>query len=263
MARVTGRRLAYEIDGQQDAPVLVLGGSLGTTSAMWEPQLPALTRRFRVIRYDHLGHGRSEVPAGPYTIDLLGRELVALLDALSVTRFSYVGLSLGGMLGLWVGSHLPGRVERLALLCTSARPRPAAAWTARAATVRAQGMARVADTVVQRWFTPAFTATHKDVVAAHRAMLVSTPPEGYASCCEAIATLDLRPHLGSVRSPTLVVAGADDMATPPEHAEAIAAALPSARLAVVDRAAHLVSVERTREVTQLLVQHLSEEYDRG
>lgn len=259
MARVTGSRLAYDIDGQPDAPVLVLGGSLGTTSAMWEPQLAALTTRFRVIRYDHLGHGRSAMPAGPYTVDLLGRELVALLDALSVTRFSYVGLSLGGMLGLWVGSHLPERVERLALLCTSARPGPATAWTARAATVRAHGMARVADTVLQRWFTSEFAATRPDVAAAYRAMLVSTPPEGYASCCEAIATLDLRPYLGSVRSPTLVVAGADDVATPPEHAEAIVAALPSARLAVVDRAAHLVSVERADEVTQLLVQHLSEE----
>lgn len=252
-------RLHAAVDGPPDAPVLVLGSSLGTTGAMWEPQLAALAARFRVIRYDHLGHGRSAVPAGPYRIEQLGREVLALLDDLEVRRAHHAGLSLGGMVGMWLAAHAPERVDRLALLCTSASLGPAEGWRQRAATVRAAGLAAIADAVVARWFTPPFAESRPAVVAAHRAMLTATPATGYAACCEAIAAMDLRPDLGKVTAPTLVIAGADDPATPVEHAEAVVERIAGARLAVVDHAAHLANVEQPEQVGRLLREHLAEE----
>ncbi|RKN21180.1 3-oxoadipate enol-lactonase [Micromonospora musae] len=252
-------RLHVTVDGAADAPVLLLGGSLGTTGAMWAPQVPALAERFRVLRYDHLGHGRSALPAGPYTVDLLGREVLRLLDDLDVPVVHYAGLSLGGMVGMWLAAHAPERVRRLALLCTSASLGPAQGWRDRAAKVRAGGVGTVADVVVARWFTPAFAATQPSVVARYRVALNATPAAGYAACCEAIARMDLRGDLHTIAAPTLVLAGADDPATPVEHAHAIVERIPRARLTVVDRAAHLANVEQPEQVTRLLLEHFDEE----
>ncbi|RZT79288.1 3-oxoadipate enol-lactonase [Micromonospora violae] len=256
-------RLRLTVDGPPAAPVLVLGSSLGTAAAMWEPQVPVLAQRFRVIRYDHLGHGGSAVPPGPYTLDLLGRELLRTLDDLDVPWVHYAGLSLGGMVGMWLAAHAPDRVRRLALLCTSASLGPAEQWRARAATVRAEGLPAIADAVVARWFTPAFAAARPAVVAAHRAMLTANPPAGYAACCEAIVTMDLRPDLGRITAPTLVIAGADDPATPVAHAREIVGRVPRARLAVLDAAAHLANVEQPEQVCRLLLQHVDEERGAG
>ncbi|MFG1767149.1 3-oxoadipate enol-lactonase [Micromonospora parva] len=256
-------RLHLTVDGPTAAPVLLLGSSLGTAAAMWDPQVPALARRFRVIRYDHLGHGRSAVPPGPYTLDLLGRELLRTLDDLDVPWVHYAGLSLGGMVGMWLATYAPERVRRLALLCTSASLGPPEQWRDRAATVRAEGLPTIADAVVARWFTPAFAAARPEVVAAHRAMLTATPPHGYAACCEAIAAMDLRPDLGRVVAPTLVIAGADDPATPVPHAREIVGRIPQARLAVVDAAAHLANVEQPEQVCRLLLRHFDEERGDG
>ncbi len=249
------------IDGPPDAPVLLLGSSLGTTGAMWQPQVAALAGRFRVVRYDHLGHGRSPVPPGPYTIDLLGREVLGLLDHLEVGSAHYAGLSLGGMVGMWLAAHAPERIDRLALLCTSACLGPAQVWRARAAGVRAGQLDTIANTVVSRWFTPSFAAARPDTVAGYRDMLTATPPAGYAACCEAIAAMDLRTDLAAVRAPTLVIGAADDPATPPEHAAEIAERIPSARLAVVDDAAHLANVEQPTAVARLLRAHFEPEGD--
>ncbi|MDG9673907.1 3-oxoadipate enol-lactonase [Micromonospora sp. DH14] len=252
-------RLHLTVDGPAVAPVLLLGSSLGTAAAMWDPQVPVLARRFRVIRYDHLGHGRSAVPPGPYTLDLLGRELLRTLDDLDVPWVHYAGLSLGGMVGMWLATYAPERVRRLALLCTSASLGPPGQWRDRAATVRDDGLPTIADAVVARWFTPAFAAARPEVVATHRAMLTATPPDGYAACCEAIAAMDLRPDLGRVAAPTLVIAGADDPATPVSHAREIVGRIPQARLAVVDAAAHLANVEQPEQVCRLLLRHFDEE----
>ncbi len=251
-------RLHATLDGPPGAPVLVLGGSLGTTSAMWTPQLAELASRFWVVRYDHLGHGGSLAPPGPYSIDQLGRELLALLDELVIERASFAGLSLGGMVGMWVAAHAPERVQRLALFCTSARLGPAEMWHQRAAAVRASGVPAVVDAVMARWFTPAFARERPEVVAAHREMVTGTPAEGYAGCCEAIAAMDLRADLGSITAPTLVVAGAQDPATPPPHAELIASAIPGARLVVLDPAAHLATVEQPERASRLLLDHLED-----
>ena len=244
--------------GPADAPVLLLGGSLGTTLDMWDPQVPALSATRRVIRFEHRGHGGSPVPTGPYTIDELGADVLTLLDRLDLPRVSYCGLSIGGMVGQWLAIHAPERIDRLILLCTSAYLPPAEGWHARAAAVREAGTPEVvADAVLARWFTAAFAASHPDVVARYRAMISGIDPEGYAGCCEAIAALDLRGGLPQITAPTLVVAGRQDPSIPPEHGEAIAAALPGARFELLDPGAHLASVERADAVTRLIAEHLA------
>jgi 3-oxoadipate enol-lactonase len=254
---VTAVQLHYRVDGSGHDSVLLRGGSLGTTLGMWEPQLPALADAIRVVRFDHRGHGGSPVPDGPYSIDELGGDVLALLDRLELERVSYCGLSIGGMVGQWLAINAPERIEKLVLICTSSYLPPADAWWARAATVRAAGTPEpVADTVLERWFTGPYARRHGDVVAHHRRMLVGTPAEGYASCCEAIAALDLRAELAAIAAPTLVIAGRQDPAIPPEHGRAIADAVPGARLEVLDPAAHLASVERATEVTDLIAGHL-------
>jgi 3-oxoadipate enol-lactonase len=248
--------LHHVVDGPQDAPVVVLLSSLGTTGAMWEPQVAELARELRVVRADHRGHGGSPVPPGPYALADLGRDVLALLDRLGIERAHVAGVSLGGMVGMWLGAHAAERVERLALCCTSARLGPPSLWRERAAAVLAGGMEAVADAVVARWVTPEGAVRDPGLVAWLRAMLVATPPVGYAGCCEAIAAMDLVPALSQVRAPTLVVAAAQDPATPPEHGARIASAVPGARLVVLDGAAHLAGVERPREVARLLREHL-------
>ncbi len=247
------------IDGPPDGEPLLLGGSLGTTLAMWEPQLPALTQTHRVIRFDHRGHGGSPVPEGPYALDDLGADVVALLDRLGLERAAYVGLSLGGMVGQWLGINAADRVDRLVLMSTSAHMPPPEGWHARASAVRGAGtVAAVADAVLSRWFTPGFAQARPQVVAHYREMISSSPAEGYAACCEAIAELDLRGELPRIVAPTLVLVGAQDPSTPPGHAETIAQAVAGARLEVLDPGAHLLNVERDRDVTRLILEHMEE-----
>lgn len=244
------------VDGPAGAPLLVLANSLGTTVDMWEPQLPALTERYRVLRFDTRGHGRSAVPPGPYTIGDLGSDVLALLDGLGVTRAHFCGLSLGGMVGMWLAAHAPERIDRLVLCCTSARPGAPESWAHRASTVRAEGTVAIADLVVSRWLTPEYAHRRPDVVARLRAMLTATPAEGYASCCGAIERLDLTAALPRIAAPTLVLHGVDDPAFTPSHGADIAAAVPGARLALVRDAAHLANVEQDDAVTTLIVEHL-------
>lgn len=248
--------LAHTITGAAAAPVVVLGSSLGTTRAMWSPQIEALTERFRVVSYDHRGHGESDVPPAPYEIADLGRDLLAMLDALGIERFSFAGLSIGGMVGMWVASEVPQRVHRLALLCTSAALAAPAAWQKRAAAVRAGGMAAIATAVVAGWFTPRYAAAHAEVVERYVAMLLAAPVEGYIGCCEAIAEMDLRDRLTRIVAPTLVISAIQDLAIPPQHSEAIVAAVPGARLELIADAAHLASVEQPAAATRLLIDHL-------
>jgi 3-oxoadipate enol-lactonase len=248
-------RPVHRIDGPDDAPVLVLSNSLGSNWRMWDGLVPALTARFRVLRYDQRGHGDSEVPDGPYTIADLAGDLIELLDELGIARPHFAGLSLGGMTGMWLAAHQPSRVDRMALLCTSALLGPVRMWVERAALVRAEGTRAVADAGVRRWLTDEFIAEAPEVAAWCKNMITTTPAEGYAGCCEAIAAMDLRADLPGITAPTLVIAGADDPATPPSHAEAIAAGIPDAALEVVPHAAHLATVEQPAAVTDLLLRH--------
>jgi len=247
------------VSGRADAPVVVLSNSLGSTHRMWDAQLADLEQRFRVVRYDTRGHGDSPVPDGPYSINDLADDLVALLDRLGVQRARLVGLSLGGMTVMRVASRNPERVERIALLCTGAQLPPAEAWLDRAATVRAQGSQAVATAVVERWFTPAYLHAHPDARSAHERMVASTPAEGYAGCCGAIAKLDLREELSAISVPTLAIAGDDDPATPPAKLEEIATRIPGTRLLTVPRAAHLANAEQPGIITAALIEHLEQQ----
>jgi 3-oxoadipate enol-lactonase len=242
--------LYHRLDGDPDAPAMVLSGSIGSTLELWDAQVPALARRFRVIRYDHPGHGRS--PLDGSTIAEFARHAVALLDDLGVERVSWCGLSLGGAVGMRVALDAPDRVDRLALLCTSARFDDPEEWRDRARRVRASGLEPIADSSLGRWFTPAFAD-----VPRYRAMLVSTDAEGYARACDAIHDWDVRDELGAIRAPTLAIAGADDPSTPPRHLEEIARSVPGARLEVLPGARHLLNVERADEVNRLLLEHLA------
>jgi 3-oxoadipate enol-lactonase len=244
------------VTGRAEGPFVVLSNSLGATHKMWDAQVAALEERFGVVRYDTRGHGGSPVPDGPYSIDDLADDLVALLDRLGVGRAHLVGLSLGGMTALRVAARDPDRVDRLAVLCTGAQLPPASGWTDRAATVRSGGSGAVATAVVERWFTPQHLSAHPEVRQAAEAMVAATPAEGYAGCCEAIAALDLRDDLASITAPTLAIAGAEDLATPPPKLEEIATRVKNGQLLVVPRAAHLANAERPGIITPALIEHL-------
>ncbi|MBY8825722.1 3-oxoadipate enol-lactonase [Sphingomonas colocasiae] len=234
--------IAWRIDGPGDAPILLLSNSLGTTTDMWAPQLAALTARHRVLRYDSRGHGRSGAPAGDYTLDRLGLDAVELLDSLGIAAVDVCGLSLGGMVGQWLGVHQPERIGRLIIANSSAYMGPPSAWHDRIALVRAHGMAAIADAVTERWFTPEFRATSPDAVDTIRSMLLTTAPDGYCGACAAIAAMDMRPLLPRIARPVLVIGGLRDPATPPDHARALAAGIAGSQLVELP-AAHLSNVE--------------------
>jgi 3-oxoadipate enol-lactonase len=240
------------VEGPRAGPPMLLGPSLGTTVDLWRPQLPALTERYRVIRYDHRGHGGSPVPPGPYRLDDLGGDVLALLDRLGVARAHIGGVSLAAMVGMWLAAHAPDRVDRLVLICTSPRIEPASMWRERAETVRARGLAAIADALISRWFTEEVVRARPDLVAEARKMIAAVPDEGYANCCAAIETMDLTPVLSRISAPTLVIAGTDDLATPPEHAERIVAGVSGARQALVPGAAHLANMSHPDAVTGLM-----------
>lgn len=249
-------RLHYRLEGPPDAPVVVLSSSLGTDLGMWDGVAQVLAGSLRVLRYDTRGHGGSATPPGPWSIADLAGDVVALLDALEIPTASFCGLSLGGMTGMWLATHHPQRLERLVLCCTSAQLGPAQAWRDRAAAVRAGGMRAVAEPVVARWFTEGFPAAHRGELDRVRVMLLSSDPEGYARCCEAIAEMDQRADLASVAAPTLVLGGLEDQATPPEHSRLIAQAVPGARLVLLPGAAHLAVVERPGVAARVVATHL-------
>jgi 3-oxoadipate enol-lactonase len=250
--------LRHEFRGKRGSPALVFTGSLGTDLTMWEPQADLLKPRFCTLRYDIRGHGRSPVPPGPYSMEDLGSDLVALLDRLGIERTSLCGLSIGGMISMWVAAHAPERIDRLVLCSTSAQLGPRESWLERAAIVRSDGVGAIADAVLGRWFTVGFAAAHPEVIGRMRGILSATPREGYAGCCEAIADMDLRGDLSSITAPALVIAGADDPATPPEHGRLIADLIPGARFEVISPAAHLATIERPDLTTAMILRFLTE-----
>ncbi|TDD13889.1 3-oxoadipate enol-lactonase [Kribbella turkmenica] len=246
-------RLNYVETGPADAPVVLLGSSLGTTHAMWTPQTAALAERFRVVAFDHRGHGESEVPAGPYTIDDLGGDVLELLDTLGVDQASYVGISLGGAVGLWLAENTPDRFQRFALLCPPCNPAEnAQMWTERAATVRAEGTQAITEVTLGRWFLPGF-----EDVDPVRELLLDTPDEGYAACCEALGTTDLSGKLGDITAPVLLVTTEQDTSVPPETVIPLASAIPGARLEIIENAAHLVTYSHPEVINPLLLAHLT------
>jgi 3-oxoadipate enol-lactonase len=244
------------VEGQEDAPALVMSSSLGTTLEMWDPQVERLAASRRLVRYDHRGHGGSPIPPGPYSIDQLGADALALMDRLGLERAAFCGLSLGGMVGMWVASEAPERIESLVLCCTTAHFHDPTPWRERIAAVKGGGTEVVADQVIERWFTAEFRAREPGRIAWVREMISSTDDGGYVACCASLERLDLRDRLGAIEAPTLVIAGAADQATPIEHAWALEREIRDARLLVLPATAHLASVARPTEVGNAIAAHL-------
>jgi 3-oxoadipate enol-lactonase len=226
-------------------PVLALPSSLGTTAELWDANAGYFSRTFRLLRYTQRGRD---------SIEELGRDFLQLLDDRGLDRVSLCGLSLGGATAMWVAANAPERIDRLVLACTSARFGEPGPWLERAAVVRDQGLEPIADGIVARWFTP---AARPEVVARFRQMLVDTPRDDYAACCKALARWDFRDRLGDIRTPTLVLAGAEDPSTPLDHAELLAREIPEAKLVVLSEAAHLANVEQVEAFSQHVTGHLA------
>jgi 3-oxoadipate enol-lactonase len=254
-AEISGGRLHYQFDGDTEAPVLMLSNSLGTDLSMWQRQVAALSLKFRVLRYDSRGQGRSLVTAGPYSIELLARDALALLDRLEIPRVHFCGLSLGGMIGMWLAAHEPARLGKLVLANTAALLSPPAAWDARIKSVQEGGIAAIVDVVMSRWFTPAFRESRPLDVETARHALLATSPDGYIACVAALRDMDLRVELGSIRSHTLVIAGHLDPATPPEMGRTIAEAIDGARFIEL-LASHLSNIEAPEAFNTAVLDHL-------
>jgi len=245
----------YELADEGRA-VLVLSNSLGTNLSMWDPQMPQLKQRFRVLRYDTRGHGRSSVTPGDYTIEQLGRDVVALLDVLELKRVHFCGLSMGGMIGMWLGVHAAERIDRLILCNTAARIGTKESWNSRIATVRTQGMNAVAAAVMERWFTPEFRAMRPQRIAQAQQMLENSSPEGYAANCAAIRDMDQREDVARITAATLIVCGAKDPVTPPADAQFLISRIRGAEIVELD-AAHLSNVEQAEAFTDATSTFLS------
>jgi 3-oxoadipate enol-lactonase len=235
-------RIHYVLEGQSGAPVLVFSNSLGTNYSMWAPQVSEVRKKLRVLRYDMRGHGQSSFTPGPYSIEQLGKDVIALLDALDLDRVNFCGLSMGGMIGMWLGANAPERLNRLVLCNTAAKIGTSEVWNARIEAVRKDGVKSVASAVIERWFSAAFREKAPAKVASTLKMLEESNPEGYAACCAAVRDFDFRKQVGRIQIPVLVIAGAHDPSTPPADGRFLAEQIPGARYAELD-AAHLSNIE--------------------
>jgi len=238
-----GCTIHAEIEGPERAPVLMLSNSLGTDLHMWDEQAGPLTRHFRLVRYDRRGHGKSDAPKGPYTMQRLGRDVLGVLDGLGIQKINWCGLSMGGMVGMWLGANAGDRIDKLILSNTSAHFPDPTVWDARIKMVRDVGLAGIVDTNMERWFTKSFRERASQTMAKMRKMFVATNIEGYIGCGEAIRDMDHRPLLPKIMAPTLVIAGRHDPATTLEAGEYVKDHVPGARIAVLD-AAHISNLEQ-------------------
>jgi len=257
MVDADGCLLNVSVDDRGDGPTLMLSNSLGCTLEMWEPQMSALVREFRVIRYDRRGHGKSQVPPGPYSMERFGRDVLAILDALRIEKTHWCGLSMGGMVGQWLGANAPGRFDRIILANTSCYYPDPTNWHNRIKAVKEGGLAAVADAVLGGWLTADFREREPQVSARMKAMLLASPVQGYVACCEALSTLDQRDLLTRIKSPTLVIAGRHDNATPVSAAELIRSGIAGARMTILE-AAHISNVEQPQAFTDAVVGFLTQ-----
>jgi len=251
-----GDKIHYALSGATNAPVIVFSNSLGANISMWNPQAADLEKKFRVLRYDTRGHGQSSVTPGPYSIEQLGRDVLTLLDALNVQRANFCGLSMGGMIGMWLGLNAPSRIERLVLSNTGAKIGSEKGWNSRIEMVRRDGLKAVAAGVIERWFTPEFRARSPRIWESALQMLEASPPEGYAANCAAVRDYDAREKISAIGAPALVISGAKDSATPPADGRFIAERVSGACYVELD-AAHLSNIEAAERFTVELAQFLS------
>jgi 3-oxoadipate enol-lactonase len=238
-----GCMIHVEAEGPEHAPVLMLSNSLGTNLHMWDEQVGPFTRHFRLVRYDRRGHGRSSAPMGPYSMERLGRDVLCALDGLGIETFNWCGLSMGGMVGMWLGANAANRVDRLILSNTAAHFPDRTIWDNRIKLVREKGLEGIVDANMERWFTAGFRQRTPAAIAGMRDMFLATKVDGYVGCGEAIRDMDHRPLLSKIVAPTLVIAGKHDPATTLEAGEFIKEHIPGAKIAVLD-AAHISNLEQ-------------------
>jgi 3-oxoadipate enol-lactonase len=248
-------QIHYSLDGQPGKCALVLSNSLGTDFHMWDSQIPEFQKSFRVLRYDTRGHGESSLTPGPYSIEQLGNDVLALADSLKIKSFHFCGLSMGGQIGMWLGGNASQRLKKLVLCSTAAKIGTLETWNTRIETVRTEGMKPVAAAAIDRWFSPTFRQKNPTAIATIQKTLEQTSREGYAANCAAVRDFDFRGQLHQLRTPTLVISGTHDPATPPSDGQFLARNIPSARFVELN-AAHLSNIEDaghfTREVITFL-----------
>jgi 3-oxoadipate enol-lactonase len=252
-----GCPIHVEVEGPERAPVLMLSNSLGTTLHMWDDQVQPFTKVFRLVRFDRRGHGKSGVAKGPYTMDRLGRDALAVMDGLGLKKVHWCGLSMGGMVGQWLGANAPARIDRLVLSNTSSYFADKGAWHDRIKTVRGGGLAAIADRVMTLWFSQDFREREPETIARMKSMLLSTPVDGYIACCEAVRDMDHRDILGKIGAPTLVIAGRHDPATTVEAGEFIRSRIPDAEMTVLE-AAHIANIEQPHDYTDAVLGFLTQ-----
>jgi 3-oxoadipate enol-lactonase len=249
-------QIYYALEGQSAKPALILSNSLGADFSMWDPQMPEFLQSFRVLRSDTRGHGKSSITPGPYTIEQLAKDVLALADFLQFARFHFCGLSMGGQIGLWLAANAPQRLNKLVLSSTAAKIGTHEMWNARVATVRKEGMKDVAAAAIGRWFAPAFRARNHSTIAHIQRVLETTNPEGYAACSAAVRDFDFREHLNKIRNPTLVISGTHDPSTTPADGQFLAKHIAGA-LYVELSGAHLSNIEDADRFTQEVCTFLS------
>jgi len=254
---IAGESFTVAVEGRSGAPAIILSHALGADLTMWDRQAPILAERFQVIRYNSRGHSGSPPAKGPLTIGDLGQDALAILDALGVAHAHWMGLSMGGAVGLWLLEHARERFDRAVLANTAAHFGSTSAWNERIETVRAKGVGAVAPSQIERWFTKAFREAHPEVVARILSILQSCPAEGYAACAAAIRDMDMREDMTTVRIPALVIVGSCDLSAPPPFGEEIARSIEGARLITLE-AAHLSNIEAAEAFNRAALEFLTE-----
>jgi 3-oxoadipate enol-lactonase len=252
-----GTLIAYTDHGDHDARVLVVMHSLGSSGSMWAPQIAALSERFRLLVVDTRGHGRSQAPPGPYDLSLLGNDVLAVADHAGADRFHALGLSLGGQMAMWLALHATDRVRSIVAANTAAKLGTDDSWGARIAAVSAGGTASVRDAVLDRWFADGFPDRHPDWFAEAQRVFSATDPVGYMGCCAALRDTDLRDSVAAISTPTLVIGGDVDVATPPEQATWLHEQIGSSELTIFERAGHLSNLDRAEAFTERVLQFLA------
>lgn len=257
LAHMTGVSLYYRLDGPEYGPVVMLSNSLAADLTMWDHQVPALNSSgYRVLRYDTRGHGRSAVPEGPYTLEVLTADAISLMDFLGLGKVHFCGLSMGGMVGQMLGAIYGSRLESLVISSTAAHISPREMWDERIRAVREQGMSAVADATIERWFTGSGRERLGLEVGKIRTVILATPAEGYCACCAAIRDMDLRDMIRSITNRTLLMVGEQDQGTPVSSAEFIHRNIPSSDLRVIPGAAHFVNIEQSAAFNDLLLRFI-------
>ncbi len=255
MIDADGCPINVEVAGREGAPALILSNSLGTNLHMWDDQVAEWAKHFRLVRYDRRGHGKSGAPKGPYSMERFGRDVLAVADALKIKKFHWCGLSMGGMVGQWLGANAPDRVEKLILSNTNFYYADKAPWADRIKLVQEKGLGDLVDPNMERWFTKEFRARAPQAIARMKTIFLTTNPVGYVASCEAIRDMDFRASNSRIAAPTLVIVGKQDPATPPSAGEAIVTQIKGAKLAALD-AAHISNIEQPKIYTETVLNFL-------